>query len=72
MPLYEYACQECGETAELLVRSGSQPTCPKCGSSRLNKLLSIVAMPARGETCGGREERPAGPCGSSCACFPPG
>jgi len=72
MPLYEYACQECGQQAELLVRSGPPPECPQCGSSNLSKLLSIVASPARGEASGRGADLPVGPCGSSCACFPKG
>lgn len=70
MPLYEYACQQCGQQAELLVRTGSQPNCPKCGSPKLNKLLSIVAAPNRGEPQGRGQDATPGPCGSSCACFP--
>ena len=72
MPLYEYACRECGHEAELLVRSSVDPKCPKCGSSKLSKLLSIVAAPSRGETSGRGQDLPPGPCGSSCACFPQG
>lgn len=40
MPLYEYICQACGQTAELLVSGGRKPVCPHCGSSRLEKQLS--------------------------------
>ncbi|MCA9157346.1 MAG: zinc ribbon domain-containing protein [Planctomycetales bacterium] len=72
MPLYEYQCQSCHETVELLVRgSTEQPVCPKCGSSKLDKQLSVAASPAivghslpttsaPGPTCG----RPQ--CGSGC------
>jgi putative FmdB family regulatory protein len=70
MPLYEYACEECGQQAELLVRTGGSPQCPTCGSSQLRKLLSIVAAPSRGESSSRGEDRPPGPCGSSCGCFP--
>ena len=72
MPLYDYTCQECGQQAELLVRSDAPPQCPQCGSAKLSKLLSIVAAPSRGESSGRGEELPSGPCGSSCACFPQG
>jgi putative FmdB family regulatory protein len=72
MPLYEFACEECGQQSEQLVRSGSVPRCPECGSGQLSRLLSIVAAPARGESTGGEGNTPSGPCGSSCACFPPG
>ena len=72
MPLYEYACQECGQQAELLVRADAGPRCPKCGGANLSKLLSIVAPPSRGEAPSRGQDMPTGPCGSSCACFPPG
>jgi putative FmdB family regulatory protein len=70
MPLYEYTCQECGQQAELLVRDGGALQCPQCGSPKLQKLLSIVAAPSRGESPGGGGDGPAGPCGSSCGCHP--
>jgi len=43
MPLYEYACEACGEACELLVRGGDKPACPQCGSPRLSKQLSVPA-----------------------------
>lgn len=43
MPLYEYACETCGEQVELLIRSGDKPACPHCQGTRLIKLLSVVA-----------------------------
>ncbi|MCP4189849.1 MAG: zinc ribbon domain-containing protein [Planctomycetaceae bacterium] len=68
MPIYEYACNDCPETFELLVRGDEQPSCPKCESSRLEKQLSVPAslgsqtgsdLPMAGD-CG----RPQ--CGSGC------
>jgi len=47
MPLYEFACDGCDQTVELLVRSTSErPTCPACGDDKLTKLLSVPATPA--------------------------
>lgn len=47
MPLYEFACDGCDQTVELLVRNPSdQPTCPTCGDDKLTKLLSVPAAPA--------------------------
>lgn len=43
MPIYEYACSACGHKFEALVRSGTQPQCPECHSSELDKLLSVFA-----------------------------
>jgi putative FmdB family regulatory protein len=46
MPLYEFDCQACQEHSELLVRSTSEkPCCPKCGSQKMQKLLSIISAP---------------------------
>jgi putative FmdB family regulatory protein len=72
MPLYEYACEECGRESELLVTTAAQPVCPKCGSPKMSKLLSIVSAPARSATAGEQREMPPGPCGSHCGCFPQG
>ncbi|MEW6078873.1 MAG: zinc ribbon domain-containing protein [Thermodesulfobacteriota bacterium] len=42
MPLYEYQCQECGQTTEILITAGddTKPRCGQCGSGQLKKLLS--------------------------------
>lgn len=69
MPLYEYHCEECGNESELLVTSNSAPDCPKCGSQKMSKLLSIVASPTRD----GADNSPrpgSGSCGSGCGCHP--
>ena len=46
MPLYEYRCQNCGKTFELLV-SFSQAdktfNCPHCASEDTRKQISAVA-----------------------------
>jgi putative FmdB family regulatory protein len=40
MPIYEYRCRNCNATFEILVRAGTAVTCPHCGSSSLDKLIS--------------------------------
>jgi putative FmdB family regulatory protein len=70
MPLYEYACEDCGRESELLVTASSQPVCPKCGSQKLSKLLSIVAAPNRGTSTAGGPQPPSGSCGAGCGCHP--
>jgi putative FmdB family regulatory protein len=63
MPIYEYACQECGKEFELLVSSGRSTdiqTCPHCASDQLTRKLSAFASPssssqscpAKGSGCG--------------------
>lgn len=63
MPIFEYACQQCGHAFEALVRSSTVPQCPQCQSTRLDKQLSIVGK-VGGSTA--RDMAPAamGPCGT--------
>jgi len=75
MPIYEYRCRDCDATFEALVRDSNAVTCPQCGSSSLDKLLSAPVMlsgrTARptGRTCCGREERcDAPPCSEGGEC----
>jgi putative FmdB family regulatory protein len=51
LPIYEYRCRDCGRKSAFLtlsVNSPLQPKCRKCGSLRLEKLVSRVAV-ARSE-----------------------
>ena len=48
MPIYEYACQDCGAAFELLVRSDTTPKCPTCASTHLDKQLSVFATNSGG------------------------
>ncbi len=59
VPIFEYACQDCGREFEQLVRSDTVPECPQCRSTHLEKRLSVFATAsadAMPET--------AGPCGN--------
>jgi len=75
MPIYEYRCADCGTSFEALIRGKTAVTCPHCGGSSLEKLLSAPTMlsgstsrPA-GRTCCGRAERcDAPPCSEGGAC----
>jgi len=47
MPLYEYACEECGTTFEQLVSARNRDNggeCPECGSKNVERLLSTFAI----------------------------
>ena len=45
MALYEYKCGDCGDVSEYLVFSSSEKlSCRKCGSEKLEKLLSNFAV----------------------------
>ena len=49
MPLYEYACDSCGETIEALQRFSDPPleTCASCGGT-LEKLISAPSIQFKG------------------------
>ncbi|MDO6385366.1 MULTISPECIES: FmdB family zinc ribbon protein [Uliginosibacterium] len=49
MPLYDFHCEACDATSELMVRASDAcaPACPKCGSSQLSKLLSLPSAPGK-------------------------
>ena len=49
MPLYEYACDSCGETIEALQRFSDPPleTCGSCGGT-LEKLISAPSIQFKG------------------------
>ena len=61
MPIYEYACRDCGREFEALVRSDTRPECPQCRSTLLTKRLSAFVTASAGP-----DPVPAlaGPCGS--------
>lgn len=48
MPIYEYRCLDCRRRVSLFYRSFAAipelPHCPRCGGSRLNRLISRVAV----------------------------
>jgi putative FmdB family regulatory protein len=43
MPIYEFACGNCGLQFEWLVRGDEKVSCPSCGRRKLKKLLSVVS-----------------------------
>ena len=61
MPIYEYACSDCGHQFETLVRSDTVPECPNCHSQALDKQLSVFATTASGPDM---TPLPSGPCGA--------
>lgn len=60
MPIFEYACEECGHEFELLVRSDTRLECPMCQSTQLEKQLSVFAT---ADTAPEAAPVAAGPCG---------
>jgi putative FmdB family regulatory protein len=73
MPLFEYACVECGNRFELLRGAGQAdgPTiCDRCSGSRVKRLLSVFAAPR-----GASDSYDSAPaysggcaCGGACSC----
>jgi putative FmdB family regulatory protein len=46
MPIFEYECEECGHPFQQLVMKAEETktlVCPKCGATRLRRLVSRVA-----------------------------
>jgi putative FmdB family regulatory protein len=51
MPLYEYHCEPCAHTFEVLIRSSGDPACcPRCGSFDVVKQLSVPAAAQTGRS----------------------
>ena len=50
MPLWEFSCGGCGEEFELLLlgRSGEREECPRCGGTKLERLLSVPGVKSDG------------------------
>jgi putative FmdB family regulatory protein len=64
MPLYEYACRDCGHHFEFLTRADRSPACPSCSSPELEKQLSVFAVSAGSDAPADFGAGSAGPCGA--------
>ncbi|WP_341674814.1 zinc ribbon domain-containing protein [Niveibacterium sp. SC-1] len=47
MPLFDFHCEVCDRTYELLLRGGTDPVCPHCGSTNMTKLIPAISPAAR-------------------------
>jgi len=73
VPIYEYACKECDNRFEKLVRSmGSDERvdCPSCGSKQTARTMSVFAVAAAAE--GGKKSNAASAPGMYGRCGGPG
>jgi putative FmdB family regulatory protein len=52
MPLYDFACDGCGQTFEALAKPGEAPACPACGDERTRRLYTPIAPPLKLELRG--------------------
>jgi putative FmdB family regulatory protein len=76
MPIYEYRCESCSETFEVLTRFAERDTtqeCPACESTKTRVLVSSFAF-GGGESLqsldlgGEKATGGGGCCGGSCGC----
>ena len=68
MPLFEYACRECGREFEAFVTAARAAACPSCDSQNLEKQLSSPGMVG---TAGRKETEAFSGCrsqGGQCGC----
>lgn len=75
MPIYEYACDNCGNKLEAIQKMSddSLKECPECGQPALRKLVSAAGFRLKGNGWyatdfkgGGKKAEPAKPA-ASCA-----
>jgi len=63
MPIFEYACNQCQNRFEMLLRRSDQEVdCPQCHSADLRKLFSTFASPGASDAT--PDFCPPGGCGS--------
>ncbi|WP_024336346.1 MULTISPECIES: FmdB family zinc ribbon protein [Desulfotignum] len=68
MPLFDFLCNDCGKTCELLmIGTGDEPKCTACGSSNLSKQMS-----AHSAMSGPAKFRTPGPGDTACCGAAPG
>lgn len=48
MPLFEYRCLGCEQQFELLIRGDATPSCPSCGGTSLERIVSMFAVSSDG------------------------
>jgi putative FmdB family regulatory protein len=62
MPIYEFACTQCGHAFETLVKTGAVAQCPSCSSTQLEKQLSVFATTKVTEAAPAAMSSPCGSC----------
>jgi putative FmdB family regulatory protein len=74
MPIYEYACGDCGSRFEKLVRRFTEEvSCPSCASESVDKQLSVFAVGGSSAAAEPSCSAPgcgAGACGSGACALP--
>jgi len=71
MPLYEFRCADCGQIFDRLQSFDAEsPACASCGSTEVNRLISLIGGLV-GSGPGGAPRAGGGGgcgCGGACAC----
>jgi len=70
MPLYEYICRDCSTDFEALVSSSKRDegdSCPKCGSQKVARKISLMANPVVKSGKSGGSSQPFA-CGAPSCC----
>jgi len=67
MPFYEYRCEACGHTLEVMQKMSADPLqeCPECHAPALKKLMSVTGLVKSSSHGGGGHSCGSGGC-SSC------
>ena len=63
MPIFDYSCQACGHSFDILQKLGADPLteCPECGQPELKKLLSAPAFHLKGKGWRNSDDTPKKP-----------
>jgi putative FmdB family regulatory protein len=48
VPIFDFVCSNCDNHFELLVRGRDTPSCPQCGSTQIEKQMSLPAIKSDG------------------------
>ncbi len=67
MPVYDYKCRKCGAVFEKFLRTmaaAASVQCEKCGSAKVEKLVSCCAISSGGKSEGAASSRSSHSCGS--------
>ncbi|WP_371877455.1 FmdB family zinc ribbon protein [Thiovibrio frasassiensis] len=51
MPIFEFECNDCGNTFETLTNGREEISCPQCDSANLKKLISACGTTSDDTKC---------------------